>query len=183
MGFAWQVIVVQTQGGETSINKRRLQDQLPLQITITYGDEKVSTPLVQASQPLWNFWTQLSDKGGSEDMVFSLVGRDSSSGSISVEGETRLPLSEFRRCGKSFELWEPLHPVPRAGGSSPAADGFTDSTSNAISEPRSELHLAITYCPSNARSESIHDADDPDMEETDCLLCTTVGIARGCSIS
>ncbi|CAM9379532.1 unnamed protein product, partial [Hapterophycus canaliculatus] len=75
--FAWQVIVVQTQGREMRINEQR---ELPLQITITYGDEKVSTPLVQATQPLWNFWTQLSDKGGSEEMVFSLVGRDSSSG-------------------------------------------------------------------------------------------------------
>lgn len=57
-------------------------EKLPLQVTITYGDDKVSTPLVQASQPLWNFWTQLSDRGGEEDMVFSLVERGSSSGGM-----------------------------------------------------------------------------------------------------
>ena len=53
-----------------------------MQITISYGDDKVSTPLVKASQPLWNFWTQLEDKGGSEELVFSLVQREVASGSL-----------------------------------------------------------------------------------------------------
>ena len=58
------------------------KEEAPLQITISYGDDKVSTPLVKASQPLWNFWTQLLDKGGSEELVFSLVQRDLASGSL-----------------------------------------------------------------------------------------------------
>lgn len=58
------------------------KEEPPLQITISYGDDKVSTPLVKASQPLWNFWTQLADKGGSEELVFSLVQRDGNSGSL-----------------------------------------------------------------------------------------------------
>lgn len=53
-----------------------------MQVTISYGDDKVSTPLVKASQPLWNFWTQLEDRGGSEELVFSLVQRDVTSGSL-----------------------------------------------------------------------------------------------------
>ncbi|CAN0094737.1 unnamed protein product [Ectocarpus sp. 8 AP-2014] len=170
--FAWQVIVVQTRRDHTGITK---QQELPLQITITYGDEKVSTPLVRARQPLWNFWTQLPDKGGAEGMVFSLVGRDSSTGKISVEGEARLDLSKFRRSGQSFELWEALHPT-KARGVLPMV-----VKSARPADATAEVHLTITYCPNTQKK------DIPDGEDTDCLMCATFatfGLSRGsCSIS
>lgn len=50
----------------------------------------------------------------------------------SVKGEARVDLANYRRCGKSFELWEALH--TKSGDATMAAP---------------ELHLAITYCPTN----------------------------------
>ena len=53
---------------------------LPLLTTISYGGQKESTPLVEGVQPLWNFWTQMTDEGGAEAMVFSLLERDNATG-------------------------------------------------------------------------------------------------------
>eukprot|EP00752_Nemacystus_decipiens_P001349 g1338.t1 len=176
MECAWQVIVVQTRGRQVDGNKQQrnpwtrlvvpAKEEPPLQITISYGDDKISTPLVKASQPLWNFWTQLADKGGSEELVFSLVQRDVTSGSFTVEGEARVDLSQFREHGQSAELWEKLQPIDKTADTEKAA---------------AELHLTITYCPTNQ--------GDAQAEDTDCQLCTTIGMcstldmAQGCVIS
>ena len=61
---------------------RKYLQAVPLQTIVTYGDQKESTPIVKAKTPLWNFWTQMSDEGGTEMMVFSLLERDSSAGKM-----------------------------------------------------------------------------------------------------
>eukprot|EP00903_Cladosiphon_okamuranus_P007166 g6958.t1 len=190
MDRAWQVIVIQTRGRQVETDKAQTnpwsrlvsaKEEFPLQITISYGDDKVSTPLVKASQPLWNFWTQLADKGGSEELLFSLVQRDVTSGSFSVEGEVRVDLSKFRQDGQSVELWEKLQPIAtetETGAEKAAAR--SEGTA-------AELHLLITYCPTN---QSKSDTEAKEDKDADCLPCSaaTIGmcsmeLAQGCVIS
>lgn len=56
----------------------------PLQATISYGDTKESTPILVERQPLWNFWAQMPDQGGQEQMVFSVLERDKATGRMLV---------------------------------------------------------------------------------------------------
>lgn len=152
--YAWQVIVVQARRGPKTTNA----PAVPLQTTITYGDNKDSTSLVKETQPLWNFWTQMPDQGGTEKMRFSLTERHETSGQIFVRGEAVLDLSKYRQVGKSFELWEQLV-APKAG----VWAGFA-------AKPALELHLTITYCAS-------HDGllAGEVGEDTDCQIWTTLG--------
>ena len=64
----------------------------------------------------------------------------------SVEGEARVDLAKFRQDGQSIELWEKLQPIEREAepeaGAGKAASGPAETAA-------AELHLLITYCPSN----------------------------------
>lgn len=51
-----------------------------------------------------------------------------------MKGEARLDLDRYRRCGKSFELWQALK-TSHDEGDAPMEDV--------------ELHLTISYCASN----------------------------------
>lgn len=61
----------------------------------------------------------------------------------SVEGEARVDLSKFRQHGQSVELWEKLQPIEKASDAGKAPTGSAGTAAAA------ELHLTITYCPTN----------------------------------